>query len=62
MFLPQRSITGACGVYSILECSLISPDWTGSGSISGVELLAAAAVFDIVMTDNIMSDSHPQGI
>ena len=42
MFLPHRSKTGACGVHDIQECTLISPGWSGSGGISGVELLAAA--------------------
>ena len=45
MFLPLKSKTGACGMYNIQECSLISPGWSGSGCISGVKLLAAAAVF-----------------
>ena len=34
-------------MYNIQECSLISPGWSQSGSISGVELLAAAAAFDV---------------
>ena len=35
-------------MYSIQECCLISPGWTGSGGISGIELLAAAA-FDVAV-------------
>ena len=49
-FLSQRSTTGAYGVYIIQECSLISPGWIGSGTISGVELLAAAAAFDVAIS------------
>ena len=50
MFWPLRARTGACGVYSIHEWSLISLGWTGSGCISSVKLLAAAAVLDVVVS------------
>ena len=46
-FLPLRSKTGASGLYNCQECNLISQGWSGSAGISGVELLAAAAAFDV---------------
>ena len=48
MFLPLRSKTRASGVYNCKECSLISPGWSGSAGISGVELPAAA--FDVAVS------------